>query len=100
VRALGRWWIDRHVTGPDDDELTRGRTEFWGRATDAAGQLAEATLETPNGYALTVQTALAVMEQVIAGRVSAGFSTPAKALGSSFIEQMPDVVFRWCEPCQ
>jgi short subunit dehydrogenase-like uncharacterized protein len=97
IRALGRWWIDRHVTGPDHNELTRGRTEFWGRVSNAAGEAAEATLETPNGYALTVQTALAILEHVIAGRVPAGFSTPAKALGSRFIEQIPDVTFGWRE---
>lgn len=92
VQAAGRWWIDRRVRGPGTDELTGGRTEFWGRVTDAAGRMAEATLETPNGYTLTVQASLAVLQQVLAGRVRPGFSTPALALGAEFIETLPDVV--------
>jgi short subunit dehydrogenase-like uncharacterized protein len=95
VQAAGRWWIDRRVRGPKEDELQQGRTEFWGRATDAAGHAVEATLETPNGYALTVETSLAVLQQVLDDRIAAGFSTPASALGGEFIETIPDVVFRW-----
>jgi short subunit dehydrogenase-like uncharacterized protein len=94
VQAVGRWWIDRRVQGPDSDELRQGRTEFWGRVTDAAGQSLEATLETPNGYALTVHASLAILQQVLAGRIRSGFSTPALALGGAFIETLPDVVFR------
>ena len=95
VQSLGRRWIDRRIQGPGEAELTRGRTEFWGRVTDEAGRIAEATLETPNGYKLTVQTSLAVLQQVLAGRVRTGFSTPALALGGGFIETIPDVNFAW-----
>jgi len=95
VQSLGRKWIDRRIQGPGEAELARGRTEFWGRATDEAGRIAEATLETPNGYTLTVQTSLAILQEVLAGRVRSGFSTPASALGSGFIETVPDVNFAW-----
>ena len=95
VQFLGRKWIDRRIRGPCDAELTGGRTEFWGRVTDGAGRIAEATLETPNGYTLTVQTSLAILQQVLAGRVRSGFSTPASALGAGFIETIPDVKFAW-----
>jgi len=95
VQSLGRRWIDRRIKGPSEAELARGRTEFWGRVTDEARHVAEATLETPNGYALTVQTSLAILQQVLAGRVRAGFSTPASALGGKFIESLQDVTFAW-----
>jgi short subunit dehydrogenase-like uncharacterized protein len=94
IQTAGRWWIDHRIQGPGADELRQGRTEFWGRVTDAAGQSVEATLETPNGYTLTVQSSLAIVQQVLAGRVRPGFSTPALALGAEFIETIPDVVFR------
>lgn len=95
VQSLGRRWIDRRIQGPGEAELARGRTEFWGRVTDEAGRIAEATLETPNGYALTVQTSLAILQEVLAGRVRAGFATPASALGGQFVETLPDVNFTW-----
>ncbi len=94
IQAAGRWWIDRRIRGPGADELRQGRTEFWGRVTDGAGRSVEATLETPNGYALTVQASLAVLHQVLAGNVVPGFSTPARALGGGFIETLPEVAFR------
>jgi short subunit dehydrogenase-like uncharacterized protein len=94
VQAAGRWWIDRRVRGPGDEELRRGRVEFWGRVTDAAGRTAEATLETPNGYALTVETSLAVLQAVLEGRIRAGFSTPASALGADLMDAIPDLSFR------
>ena len=98
VQAAGRWWIDRRVRGPGDDELRRGRVEFWGRVTDAAGRTAEATLETPNGYTLTVETSLALLQAVLENRIPAGFATPASALGGDLLDSLPDVVFRGREP--
>ena len=95
VQWMGRRWIERRVSGPDEKELLHGRTEFWGRVTDGDGRTAEATLETPNGYTLTVQTSLAVLKQVLDGHVAPGFFTPAKAFGSDFIRQFSDVTLEW-----
>ena len=97
VQTLGRWWIDRKIHGPDSQQRGHDRAEFWGRVTDAGGQTAEATLETPNAYTLTVQTALAALDAVSAGHVPTGFSTPAKALGPGFLESCDDVTFRWLQ---
>ena len=41
--------------------------------------------ETPNGYELTVQSALAAVTRVLGGSVAAGFQTPAMAFGPDFI---------------
>ena len=41
VQSLGQRWIDRRIKGPSEPELTRGRTEFWGRVTDEAGRVAQ-----------------------------------------------------------
>lgn len=76
-------------------EEGEGRASFWGRVGDAHGGEVEATLETPGGYTLTVQTALASAERVLAGGVAAGFHTPSKAFGAEFILSIPgcDVQF-------
>ena len=91
VQAAGRWWIDRRVRGPREEDRAGGRTEFWGRVTDAHGRAAQGALETPNGYRLTVETALALLDEVLADRIRPGFQTPAKALGAEFIERIPNV---------
>jgi short subunit dehydrogenase-like uncharacterized protein len=95
IQWAGRRWIDRRIHGPGEAERNRERTEFWGRTTAADGRTAEATLQTPNGYALTVQTSLAALEQVLQGQTQAGFSTPARAFGPQFIEQFDGVSFGW-----
>ena len=63
--------------------------------TDNEGRIAEATLVTPEGYSLTVQTALEIVRRTLAGEIDPGFSTPAKAFGGEFIEQFDGVLFKW-----
>ena len=95
VQWLGRRWIKRNITGPNDRQRATGRAEFWGRVTDDKGHIAEATLITPEGYALTAQTAFEILKRTLAGEVAPGFSTPAAAFGGEFIEQFEGVRFEW-----
>lgn len=95
IQWLGRQWIKRRVTGPSKSERAAGRAEFWGRVADNEGRIAEATLVTPEGYTLTVQTALAIVSRTLADEVAAGFSTPAKAFGGEFIEQFDEARIEW-----
>jgi short subunit dehydrogenase-like uncharacterized protein len=95
IQWLGRRWIKRHIAGPGDSQRAKGNAEFWGRVTDNAGRVAEATLVTPEGYSLTAQTALEIVRRTLAGEVAPGFSTPAKAFGGKFIEQFDGVRIEW-----
>ncbi|MHC4401912.1 MAG: hypothetical protein ACYTG0_19745 [Planctomycetota bacterium] len=65
------------------------------RGSDAEGNSVEATLQTLEGYRLTVLTALASLEKVLAVEVPYGFSTPSKAFGPEFVLNMPETDFRW-----
>jgi len=53
--------------------------------TDGAGNKAEAHLQGPESYTLTVLTALAVVERVLAGHAPAGYQTPSTAYGPDFV---------------
>ncbi|SDQ32441.1 saccharopine dehydrogenase family protein [Natronobacterium texcoconense] len=77
--------IDAVADGPDDRELATDSAVVWGEVEDGAGRHAQARLETPNPYALTVETALAASERVLEGAVDDGFQTPATAFGSDFV---------------
>lgn len=68
---------------------------FWGRVADDKGVTVEATLETLSSYRLTVLTALAALERVLAGRVPPGFHTPARAFGQEFILEIPGSRIAW-----
>ena len=58
---------------------------MWGEVRDDAGQVITARFKAPDGYALTVLTALAIVDQVLNGRAALGFQTPARAYGSELI---------------
>jgi short subunit dehydrogenase-like uncharacterized protein len=72
-----------------------GRASIWGRVSDGTDRAVEATLETPEGYRLTVLTALAAVERLLTHGVPPGFSTPARAFGSHFILGIPETDLRW-----
>jgi len=95
IRAFVNRTIQKHLKGPTAEQRESGRASFWGRASDAHGGSVEATLETPEGYRLTVATALASMDRVLSRGAPSGFLTPAQAFGADFILDMPDVDFRW-----
>lgn len=75
--------IDHAVQGPDATELEEGRVRVWGSARD--GEEAVARLTTPNGYALTRDTAVESARRVLAGDTEPGFATPAGAFGADYV---------------
>jgi short subunit dehydrogenase-like uncharacterized protein len=77
--------------GPSDEERARGRTFVWGEASDGIGRRVVSRLSGPEGYTLTMLTALAIMERVLTGEAPPGFQTPARAYGADFILQIPGV---------
>lgn len=97
IQWLGRKWIKRNISGPNDTQRLQGKSELWGRVADNEGQIVEATLVTPEGYSLTAQTALRIMQRTLAGELAPGFSTPGKAFGGKFIETFADVRMKWLE---
>lgn len=78
-------------SGTDRDSLNGYRSEFWGEVRNEAGDTATASIITPDGYTLTVSTALASVDRILAEPLPPGFTTPARAFGSDFIDSMPGV---------
>jgi short subunit dehydrogenase-like uncharacterized protein len=83
--------IRRGPPGPTEAERGQNKCDFWGEVTDPAGRSAVARQQTPDGYDLTVQTALAAALRVLDGGVVPGFWTPGKAFGPDFILGIPGV---------
>jgi len=80
--------VDRNVKGPTEEDRTRERSVLWGRVSKGERQVT-GTLETPEGYALTAETAVAIAKRVLSGEVTPGAWTPAQAFGPRFIETIP-----------
>src|SRR6185295_16504012 len=92
VKRLLQRAVDLKVAGPSADDRETGRVYLWGEVKNAAGATVTATLETPEAYRLTAVTAVSALERVLAGAVTPGSWTPARAFGTRFIDEVPGVV--------
>lgn len=64
---------------------------LWARVCDPHGRHAEALMATPEAYRLTVLSALAAVDRVLAGLAKPGFFTPSQAFGPQFALSLPGV---------
>lgn len=78
--------------GPSAEELDKGRTHVWGEACTTQGECLVGTLETPNGYALTRDSALEAIHRLRKQPPSrGGYYTPSLLFGTRFVETLPGV---------
>ena len=77
--------------GPSAAQRARGRSLLWGEASDAVGNRVVSRLRGPEGYDLTVATALLALQRVLAGQAPVGYQTPARAYGADFVLEVPSV---------
>jgi short subunit dehydrogenase-like uncharacterized protein len=89
VKAAQRALLRRRPAGPSATELERGESRVWGRVEDDAGCSAEALLIGPNGYRMTADAALEIVQRVLRGTAPAGFQTPASAYGADLVLKLP-----------
>jgi saccharopine dehydrogenase (NAD+, L-lysine-forming) len=89
-RVLGAA-ASRRVTGPDEERRSRSNCQVFVEARSASGRSVTGSMTTPNGYALTADSVLRVVDRVLAGSVSAGAHTPSKAHGAGFVLDLDGV---------
>jgi short subunit dehydrogenase-like uncharacterized protein len=82
-RAIERR-IERTVKGPDDALRAHARSQIWSRASNGAGQSAEAWLETLDGYTFTAVAGVRAVERILGSNLT-GAVTPALAFGPDFV---------------
>ena len=79
--------------GATAEQRARSNSYVWGEVRDDHGRVVTGRIKTPDGYTLTVLTALTIVEKVLGGRHPIGFQTPAKAYGSDLIFTIPGVAW-------
>lgn len=77
--------IDARPAGPDATQRAKGSVRLWGEVRNAQGHVATSRLSTPDGYALTAQTAWDIAKRAAAGDMVPGFQTPSMVYGADFI---------------
>jgi short subunit dehydrogenase-like uncharacterized protein len=97
LRSIAAAMIEKKVQGPSAESRDRETSSLWGSVEDDRGNRVTATLTTPNGYSLTVSTALAAVGRLLEHSPSPGFLTPSRAFGADFIDSIPGCDFRFVE---
>lgn len=77
------------VVGPDAATRARQPTFVWGEVEDAAGQRRTARIRTANGYDVTVEGALAVVQHLLARDGEGGTFTPSRLVGADLAGRLP-----------
>jgi short subunit dehydrogenase-like uncharacterized protein len=89
IQRLLKSRIERQPPGPDEAQRAATPTCVWGEARNGAGQVVTARVVTANGYSVTVHAALGVVARLLAGGAPAGALTPARLMGSRYVETLP-----------
>ncbi len=66
----------------------KGRTYLYGKVTNNSGGIAEARLETINGYSLTAYTAALIAKKMMDGSLRVGYQTPSSVYGENLITEV------------
>jgi short subunit dehydrogenase-like uncharacterized protein len=77
--------------GPTDEERAKGKSLMWGEASDESGNRVEARQQGPDGYTLTAIAALNIAGKILAGDLTPGYQTPAKAYGADLVLEIEGV---------
>jgi short subunit dehydrogenase-like uncharacterized protein len=91
----GRTWLELFARnlpeGPADTERLGRHGHVVAEVEDGAGRRVRSRLQTPEAYAFTCVTSLAITERVLAGDLEPGFQTPARVYGPDFVLTLPGV---------
>lgn len=82
-------WVERRVSGPDEQLRAGAPAYIWGEARNRAGIVKRVRIRTANVYDLTVYGALEVVSRLLDGKYAPGSHTPARLFGSDLIEGLP-----------
>lgn len=78
--------LRRLASGPSPARRASEHARIRGEVRHAAGDVKQASLDTLNGYSLTVLTAVMAVEHVLRHEVPAGYCTPAQLLGPDCLD--------------
>lgn len=90
VQNMVKSKIRSQKPGPDDGERARGASLMWGEVRNGVGEIRTSRFKGPEGYTLTAETSLLIVERVLGGALKAGFQTPAKLFGPDLVLEVPN----------
>jgi short subunit dehydrogenase-like uncharacterized protein len=88
ARRVAHPLLRRVASGPSPERRARELARVWGEVRNAAGAVKRASLQTLNGYSLTILTAVMAVHHVLRHEVPAGYCTPAQLMGPDCLERI------------
>ena len=79
--------IEKSVRGPNDKQRAQLKTYLWGEVKNAKGKIKQLTLETPNGYTLTMTGGVKMVEYALKTNKS-GYYTPSTLVNNQLINEL------------
>ena len=85
--------IERATPGPSEQRRRDSGCYVWGEVRNDCGDMATLAIAAPNGYDLTVQSSLGIVEFVLArsGEPHGGYFTPSQLMGADYVLKLPGV---------
>jgi short subunit dehydrogenase-like uncharacterized protein len=81
--------VDKRVTGPGAQQRDRSPVMVWGEAKNAAGEMVTARIQTANGYSVTQDAPVLIVQHMLEHELPSGSHTPARLFGKDFISTVP-----------
>lgn len=91
VKKMLQGRIDKRAAGPDNNQLEKGTTWVWAKASDGKGNDFECRLSGPEGYLLTSHATLIIAKEILKGNYKSGYQTPAGCYGWDLVLKIPGV---------
>ena len=91
VRAFFEKRALEHAHGPDAERRRTTGCYIWGEVRNPQGREEKLALTTPNGYTLTVESALGILAHVVATTPEGGYYTPSQLMRADYVLKLPGV---------
>ena len=88
VKRLLQSFLRFRPEGPSEAQRTNGFSLMLAEASDGA-TVVKSRQRVPEGYQLTMLTAVAIVKRILAGDFKIGFQTPSRAYGADYILEFP-----------
>jgi short subunit dehydrogenase-like uncharacterized protein len=90
VKRLLQWFLRFRPEGPTEAQRTKGFSLMLAEASDGAVTV-RTKEQVPEGYQLTMLTAVDIAQRILAGDLKPGFQPPSRAYGPDYILNFPGV---------
>jgi short subunit dehydrogenase-like uncharacterized protein len=91
VQSFLKSRIEKKIKGPSDSTRDASDCQLWGEAVSYDGRRVSGTMQTPNGYELTVSGSLGVVEYLLGHNPEGGYYTPSLLMGPDYAASLPGV---------